>query len=818
MDIKPSNQIPTILVIFGATGDLMTKKIVPALFHLFTKGKLPSLFGLIGVARRDLSEDAFREHIQSVLTNHQDAQNAHSAFLSLFSYHRGFFEKGADYESLAKKLGQIDGEWRVCSNKLFYLAVPPGLYEVIFRNLHSSGLTKPCSPEEGWTRIIVEKPFGNDLKTAQKLEGLLANLFKEIQIYRIDHYLAKEMVQNMLSFRFSNSVFEQSWSSAFIERIDIRLLEAIGVEDRGSFYDGLGALRDVGQNHLLQMLALVTMDHPLTFQAESVRKKRAQLLLALKKLSQREIIEGTFRAQYKGYHSIRGVEPHSQTETYFKIRVFLTLPRWQGMPIILESGKRMGKAKKEISITFKHPIPCLCPPGIQEHYKDKVIFSLEPKEGIVIQFWSKKPGLTFEMEERTLDFLLRAKRASGQYVEEYEKLLLDCIAGDQTLFVSTEEIRAMWRFIDPIASAWQKNLVPLKFYPPDTSEPSTQSRFIDEPLEAVLDKKRKKEIGIIGLGKMGANLARRLVEKGWRVVGYNITPEATKLLEQEGIAGAYSLHELVECLSPPRTIWLMVPAFVKTSAGKPAGEPVDEVIFGREGLVSVLQKGDVIVEGGNSFYKDTITRYKKVKKRGLDFIDVGVSGGPGGARNGACLMIGGEKKIYEKLEPLWADIARENGYQFFEGEGAGHFVKMVHNGIEYGMMQSLAEGFTLLRNAELRGSNADNRGKIKYKLDLTQVADLYNHGSVVESRLVGWLKGAFEAYGQELKEVSGKVEQSGEGLWTVKVAKALGVDVASIKLAVDFRAKSQKKPSYTGKLLSGMRNQFGGHNVGKGGT
>ncbi|MBI3335201.1 MAG: glucose-6-phosphate dehydrogenase [Candidatus Portnoybacteria bacterium] len=797
MDIKPSNQLPTVFVVFGATGDLMTKKIVPALFHLFAKGKLPSLFQVIGVARRDLSEDAFREHIQSVLTSHQDAaasQNTHASFLSLFSYHQGVFEDRASYERLAKKLGQIDGEWRVCSNKLFYLAVPPNLYETIFRRLHSSGLTTPCSPEEGWTRVIVEKPVGESLQTSQKIEELLAKLFKEVQIYRIEHYLAKEMIQNILSFRFSNSIFEESWSNRFIERIDIRLLEAIGVEKRGVFYEGVGALRDVGQNHLLQMLALVAMEHPLAFESEKIRQKRAKILTLLQTPSTKEIKNFTFRAQYKGYRQIEGVDPLSQTETYFKIRTFLSSPRWQGVPFILESGKRLGEARKEVVVTFKHPTPCLCPlsteTGGKEHYKDKVIFSLEPKEGITIQFWSKKPGFEFLGEERSIDFLLRKKRASAQYVEEYAKLLLDCITGDQTLFVSTEEVGAMWRFIDPIVEAWQKNLVPLKFYPPDTAEPSTQSRFIDESLEALPRKKLTKEIGIIGLGKMGANLARRLMEKGWRVAGYNITPEATKQLEQEGIAGAYSLHELVECLSPPRIIWLMVPA----------GKPVDEVIFGKEGLVNFLEKGDTIVDGGNSFYTDTISRYKKVKKEGLDFIDVGVSGGPGGARNGACLMIGGSKKIYERLEPLFADIARENGYQFFEGEGAGHFVKMVHNGIEYGMMQSLAEGFALLK-------------KSPYKLDLTRVADLYNHGSVVESRLVEWLKGVLEAYGQELKEVSGKVEQSGEGLWTVKEAKALGVDVASIELAVNFRTKSQKKPSYTGKLLSGMRNQFGGHRV-----
>lgn len=818
VDISKNQQslknIPTIFVIFGATGDLIQKKIAPALFHLFQKEKLPKLFKVIGLSRGLSSHKQFQEFIFKTITKHKGINvNACKNFCNLFLYQKGNFENFPDYRKLNKFLTTLDEDWGVCANKLFYLAVPPKFYEAIFKNLAASGLTKPCNSEEGWTRVLVEKPFGKDLKTAENLDALLGRLFKEIQIYRIDHYLAKEMIQNILAFRFSNNLFEKAWDKNSIGKVEIRLWEKIGVEERGSFYDGLGALRDVGQNHLLQILALIAMEHPVNFESNAIRSNRAQILNMLIKPSPAEIKNFTFRAQYKGYKEIAGVDPASNTETYFKVRAFLSSPRWQGVPFILESGKRLNEARKEIVITFKHPLPCLCPPGTQEHYTNKITIGIEPREKIDIQFWSKKPGLDFTIEPRTLEFSLRDQGAKTQYVEEYEKLLLDAIYGDQTLFVTTEEVSAMWRCMTPILTGWQKDLVPLRFYSPDTGQPTQESRFIDEsqtvaggltPLEvsrleatAAAPERRggpltglKKEIGIIGLGKMGGNTARRLIQREWQVIGFNKSDEPTKQLEKEGLKGMYSLQELTAELSKPRLVWLVLPA----------GKTIDNVIFGTDGLIYLLEKGDFIIDAGNSFYKDSITRYKKLKKLGVHFIDAGVSGGPTGALEGASIMVGGDKKVFEKLEPLFADLAVKNGYQFFDGAGAGHFVKMIHNGIEYGMMQALAEGFTILK-------------KSKYKLDLVRIADVYNHGSVIESRLAAWLQSAFESYGDELKEVSGSVGHTGEGEWTVKTAKELDIKTKVIEEALKFRVISERKPNYTGKILSALREQFGGHSV-----
>ncbi len=832
------NKTPTILVIFGATGDLARRKIVPALWHLFREKKLPSDFSVIGLSRRDLDERAFRDHIAGALAHHRKRKpaKADGAFLRLFGFVRGYFDKEEAYDALKREIEKRERGVGTRANKLFYLAVAPELYETVLTNLARSGLSgagAPAgripleaspdiesglprqwrgSPLTGWTRIIVEKPFGKNADTAQALDELLGTLFAEEQIYRIDHYLAKEMIQNILAFRFSNNLFEKNWSRETIERIDIRLWEKIGVEERGGFYDGAGALRDVGQNHLLQMLALITMDRPESFDAPALRRGRADILRTLAASSEQEIARTSTRAQYDGYRTIRGVAPDSHTETYFKVNAALTYPRWRGVAITLESGKRLGEQKKEIVITFRHPTPCMCPVGIREHLRNKIVIALEPEERITIHFWSKKPGFAYDLEERTLTFLLRGEAAHSQYVEEYKKLLLDCITGDQTLFVSTEEVREMWQFTDGIMDAWQKNLVPLERYAPDTMPRCRNCQMLHSmipggqcpksalPLNGAATSGAVREIGLIGLGKMGRNMAERLREKGWRVVAYDREPAVVKDAARRGAMGAAGISDLVRHLARPRLVWLMIPSYAKATEGKPAVSPVDEVLFGKDGLASILSKGDTVIDGGNSFYQDTIKRAKKLKARGIHFLDVGVSGGPEGARHGACLMIGGEDHVFKRHEDLFRDLALENGYAYVGGSGAGHFAKMIHNGIEYGMMQSLAEGFALLK-------------KSKFGFELKKIAELYNTGSVIESRLVAWLAKAYEQHGEDLKNISGTVGHSGEAAWTVKTAKQLKTPTPVIEKSFAFRVQSKKNPSYIGKILSALRNQFGGHSV-----
>jgi glucose-6-phosphate 1-dehydrogenase len=795
--MKDKKFLPTILIILGATGDLMQKKIVPSLFNLYEKNLLPKMLHIIGFSRRDWTDEQFKNLIKEILHAHHLDKSKNSelikSFINLWSYDNGNFDNKDDYRKLAVKLGYYDNQWHVCANKLFYIAAPPQHYESILKNLKSSNLTLPCSVEEGFTRVLIEKPFGKDTDTAMQLEKLLSDLFKEEQIFRIDHYLAKEMIQNILSFRFSNALFESSWSNKYIEKVQIRLWEKLGVESRGSFYDGLGALRDVGQNHLLQMLALITMDHPGSFNTIPIRSHRAEILKTLKTPDPIEVKNYTYRSQYRGYGQIKDVKPNSKTETYFKIRAFLNNPRWEGVPFILESGKRLKYARKEIIITFKQPDLCFCPPNSNQTMKNRIIFQFEPEEGVFVDLLSKKPGLLFKIKGAKFKYFYRENRRKKQYVEEYEKLLLDAIEGDQTLFVRSDEVVAMWKFVDPIISAWDKSQVPLNSYKPDTKESIVQSQFIDESkdLNSKFTKINKK-IGIVGLGKMGGNMGRRLIDKNWKVVGYNRSDEVTDEMKNEGLIPTHSLQELVKKLPSPKIILLSLPA----------GETIDRVLFEKNGIAEMLEKNDLIVDGGNSFYKDSIRRAEKLQKLGIKFIDAGISGGPSGARNGASIMVGGEKKVFKQIEELFFDLAAKDSYQFFEGFGAGHFVKMVHNGIEYGMMQAIAEGFTVLK-------------KSHYNLDLSKVTDIYNHGSVIESRLVNWLKQAFDIYGEDLKAISGSVGYTGEGEWTVKTAREMKIKTKIIEDALQFRIESQKNPDYTGQILSALRNQFGGHKVEK---
>ncbi len=777
----------TILVVFGATGDLMARKIVPSLLHLDREGLLHPRLHVIGFSRRDWSDQDFRDHVRETLLERYDDPGELDQFLMRFSYRRGTFADPAAYTALADDIGGIAAGWGGCVDKLFYLAVPPENYQTILGNLSESGLTSVCNAETGYTRVLVEKPFGHDVASSKALDELLASLFREEQIYRIDHYLAKEMLQGILAFRFHNDLLEPTWNRDGVERIDISLLETIGVEKRGRFYDGVGALRDVGQNHLLQMLALVTMDQPLSLDAGGIRAARAVLLDTLRSPLPHEVARSSYRAQHAGYRGIEGVSPDSMTETYFRLDTTMSGPRWAGVPVSFESGKRIAPGPlKRIVVTFRHRSPCLCGDGT--HLRNRVVFTLEPDDTISITFWAKRPGFDYEVEERAFHFALYEKTEKLQYVEEYAKLLYDAVRGDQTSFVSTDEVRAMWRFVDPVLDAWRDGAVPLETYTPDTLEP------VERAETALAGATAGRQIGVLGLGKMGAGIARNLLDHGWEVMGWNRTPEVALAMEPEGITAARSLSDLVASLRPPRIVWVMVPA----------GDAVDAVLFGSDGvpgLADLMEAGDIIVDGGNSRFTDARPRAERLLARGIGFLDCGTSGGPSGARHGACLMIGGDPDVFERAEAVFADAAVQDGYRLFGPVGSGHFVKMVHNGIEYGMMQAIAEGFALMR-------------RVSDDLDLRAVADVYQHASVVESRLVGWLRDAYARHGDDLTPVSGSVGHTGEGAWTVEAAREAGIPVPVIEAALRFRLDSGDDPSYAGKVLQALRNEFGGHGLG----
>ncbi len=470
----PEQTKPLTIVIFGATGDLFQKKLAGALFDLYQKQLLPEKTEIVGFSRKPFSHDQFRAFIQNALAARANGKIIEpEEFTSRALYHQGDLHTDKSYASLGRFLEARDLEHGVCSDKLFYLAVPPNLYETVFTRLAKSGLAIPCAPgvpdeRTAWTRVLVEKPFGNNQKEAARLDRLLGKLFEEDQIFRIDHYLAKEALQNVISFRFSNGLFEPLWNRKHIERVELRFLEKNDASVRGSFYDGVGALRDVGQNHLLQMLALVAMENPGSMEAGAIRNTRRKIL---EKVSggHSAVDKWILKGQYEGYQRETGVRSDSGTETYFRIEAKVNTNRWRGVPFILESGKALDRGLVEIQVFFK-PTDCLCPAGHElpparaghaGGHQNVLTFNVS-EESISILFWAKKPGFEFQLEPKKLSFSFSEGALERQVPNAYERVLVDVIRGDQTLFTSTEEVKAEWKFITPILEKWGK--LPLHTY------------------------------------------------------------------------------------------------------------------------------------------------------------------------------------------------------------------------------------------------------------------------------------------------------------------------------------------------------------------
>lgn len=466
---------PAVFVVFGITGDLGRKRLIPALFQLYCRGRLPKDFLVFGVARTARSRDEFVHIVREALGAVRPPERVPelvSSFIERCRYNAGLFDDPETYRRIADELGRVDAVLGACSAKLFHLSVAPTQYEIVLRHLACSGLTRACGGENGAAiRVLVEKPFGRDPETAAQLDALLGKLFREEQIFRIDHYLAKEAVQNVLAFRFSNDLFEHLWDRRHIDRVSISLLEDFGVEGRGEFYDAVGALLDVGENHMLQMLALVAMENPGKLDGGRIREERARTLEALRFDDGRT--SPFVRGQYEGYRALSGVAPVSETETYFRLTAGVYNRRWRGVPFYFESGKALEATRAEIAVYFKEVASCVCPvsvlPGRQaesHRHENAVIFRFKPREEILVRFWAKVPGLDFRLSPRTLSFSY--PDAGG--AEAYEKVLYDCIRGDQTLFPSTREVRAAWRFIGPVREALMKT--PLRVYQQGSAGPA----------------------------------------------------------------------------------------------------------------------------------------------------------------------------------------------------------------------------------------------------------------------------------------------------------------------------------------------------------
>ena len=442
------------IVIFGASGDLTHRKLIPALYNLYKIGRLSENFSVLGVARSDLNDETFREKMREALIhNEETTPETLDAFCSHLYYQAVNTSDAQDYGKLVPRLDELHDKYQTCGNTLYYMSTPPSLYGVIPECLAAHGLN---TEEYGWKRIIVEKPFGYDEKTAQALDIQIHRFFEEHQIYRIDHYLGKETVQNLLVLRFSNGWFEPLWNRNFIDYVEITGAESIGVEERGGYYDGSGAMRDMFQNHLLQVLAMVAMEPPAIINANSMRDEVAKVMHSLRPLTSEDMENNLVLGQYtaaeingkmeKGYLEEKGVPADSRTETYIALRCEIENWRWAGVPFYVRTGKRLPARVTEIVIHFKttpHPV------FSQNAPENKLIIRIQPDEAISMRFGLKKPGAGFEAKEVSMDFRY-ADLAGAQVLTAYERLLLDAMKGDATLFARTDAVHAAWKFVQPI--------------------------------------------------------------------------------------------------------------------------------------------------------------------------------------------------------------------------------------------------------------------------------------------------------------------------------------------------------------------------------
>ena len=455
---------PCALVIFGASGDLTRRKLAPAIWHLAQQGRLPKSFALIGVARRPMDDVRFRAHIREALDEFVDELDAErlDAFLSALYYVRGEPDDPQTYAALRARLETLDRERGTRGNRCYYCSVPPQVYLSIVGQLGASGLNREETDGQGWSRIIVEKPFGRDHESARHLNNSLHRVFEEHQIYRIDHYLGKETVQNLLVFRLANSIFEPLWNRRYVDHVQITAAESVGVEHRAGYYDTSGALRDMIQNHLLQILCVVAMGPPSSFDAESVRLEKLKVLKSIRPISIGEVDRYAIRAQYaandatdqrlNGYLQEQDVPPDSRTETFAALRFTIDNWRWQGVPFYVRTGKRLPKRTSAITLQFHRP-----PHQIFQQNADlppsTLTIRIQPEEGISLSFNGKIPGPDVHLGNVKMDFSY-ADAFGGRTPDAYETLLLDCLQGDATLYADSDWIEKSWELLMPLLEAW----------------------------------------------------------------------------------------------------------------------------------------------------------------------------------------------------------------------------------------------------------------------------------------------------------------------------------------------------------------------------
>jgi glucose-6-phosphate 1-dehydrogenase len=486
---------PCAMVIFGASGDLTERKLVPALYYLSRAGLLPDGFSMIGCAKTPYTDESFRDKMQKAVKKYLDLPDADHEAIRAFTkdvhYISDDFGDAKAYDQLKKLLDELDQQRGTSGNRLFYLATPPSFFPVIVNHLGAVGLAEPKERDKTWTRIVIEKPFGRDLQSARELNQVVTSVFKEDQIYRIDHYLGKETVQNLLVFRFGNGIFETFWNRRYIDHVQIAVAEEIGVENRGAYYEEAGLVRDMIQNHVLSLLSLVAMEPPAIFDARAVRDEKAKVMRAIRPIPLDRLSEYAVRGQYvegwvdgkklPAYRSEPKVSPQSTTETYAALKLFIDNWRWADVPFYLRSGKRLPKRISEITIKFRRaPHLLFKGTGTTSIEPNHLSIHIQPDEGMSLMFNAKIPGTTMQIRPVTMEF--RYEDAFGQTppTTAYETLLLDCMLGDPMLFTRDDFVDLAWEVLTPLLNRWKEDgKKGLSFYEAGTWGPPEADAFIE---------------------------------------------------------------------------------------------------------------------------------------------------------------------------------------------------------------------------------------------------------------------------------------------------------------------------------------------------
>jgi len=465
---------PCTLVIFGATGDLTHRKLIPALYNLAAEGALPPAVTIVGFARREKTSEQFRAELEEAARKFSRTPldpELWESFASSVHYHRSPFDDAEGYRTLAAEMDRLDAERGTGGNRLYYLAVAPDQFPIILHHLRESGLNRAA--DGAWARVIVEKPFGKDLASARHLNDLVSEVFPERDTYRIDHYLGKETAQNIMVMRFANSIFESIWDKGHVSHVQITAAEPLGVEGRAGYYDTSGAMRDMVQNHLLQLLTLTAMEPPSSLGADAIRDEKVKVLRALRPLRGDAVFDHVVRAQYEqglingqpvpGYRQADGVPKDSLTETYVALQVNIDNWRWAGVPFFIRTAKRMPKGGTEIAITFKGVPRVLFNSSGEGLDENVLVIRIQPDEGVSLRMSAKMPGSSLRIEPVKMDFHYGTSFGKAT-PEAYERLLLDAMAGDATLFARRDEVEEAWAFVDGIEEAWKTRGDDLAFY------------------------------------------------------------------------------------------------------------------------------------------------------------------------------------------------------------------------------------------------------------------------------------------------------------------------------------------------------------------